>query len=136
VKFIPNKCNVKEIINVKSKNLFRDYKERDAVLKLIYEDYVIKDMTAPELAEKYGYSKRQIRYIIEKYLLAKKGRGKRKIMKEEKPETFMYKGKKCRKATLNDLLLKLDLYKNNLKDIPEFDYDEDNDTDNTIVENN
>lgn len=78
--------------------LFKDTEQKRAILKNILEDYVTNDMSIKELADNYGYSARQIRYIINHYLCVKKGSGKKKMKEEiEKLDdgAYIINGKLC-----------------------------------------
>ena len=96
--------------------LFRNNKSRYRFLEFLYQDYVINNMTVKELSEKYGYGERQIRYLIDRYLLVKKGKGKGKRMKCIKKVTKLGNGKVladgriAKKATLEDLICKSEIY--------------------------
>ena len=88
------------------------------ILEKIYADYVNKDMTIAEVSEKYGYTPRQIRYILDRYLLVKKGKGKRKHMEnveKSDDELVMVDGRLVRKATVEDLIAKAEIYIEDMK---------------------
>ena len=63
--------------------IFYNVEQRNSLLKNIYTDYVENNMTIPQMAEEYGYSKRQIRYIIDRYLCIRKGSGKHMGKRED-----------------------------------------------------
>lgn len=97
---------------MRRRSLFSDSKQKTALLNNMYNDYVVKNMTMAEIADKYGYSKRQIRYIIRTYLCVKKGSGKRKMNIEKLDNNeFVVDGKFARKTTLEDLILKAEMVK-------------------------
>lgn len=100
------------------KLLFVNRKQMRTILDNIYDDYVIKNMTIVELADKYGYSVRQIRYIIKKYLCVKKeSRCRRKINIEKIDKNeFIVDGKFARKSTLEDLIEKANMVNKNEKE--------------------
>jgi hypothetical protein len=93
---------------------------RDAIIKTLKEDYIDKNKSIKEIAEEYGFTERQIRYLITNYLGIKKGsgnyrhkKGVTKMKEESEFEEYTIKGKKvkARKATVQDLMLKADLIK-------------------------
>lgn len=82
------------------------------LLEKIYYDYIYKDMTISEISDKYGYTIRQVRYILDRYLLVKKGKGKRKHMEnieKSDDELVMVDGKLVKKATVEDLMAKAEI---------------------------
>jgi hypothetical protein len=101
---------------MKRAKLFKNNKAKYDFLELLFEDYVNKDLTVKELSEKYGYGERQIRYLIDRYLLVKKGKGKGKRMKGIKKVTklgngkVLADGKIAKKTTLEDLICKSEIY--------------------------
>ena len=100
-------------------NYLKNVGSRFKFLEALYDDYVNKDLTIKEMSEKYGYSDRQIRYLIDKYLLVHKGGGKRKHMSgvdKSDDGLIIVDGKKVRKATLEDLMVKVDVYKERVKE--------------------
>ena len=90
--------------------IFKNEEHKNVILKNIFKDYVIEDMTTKEIAENYGYNERQIRYIIEKYLNIKKGSGNKKKMELEitkiDKDNFIINDKICKRSTLEDLIEK------------------------------
>jgi len=99
--------------------LFKDAKERYYILSGVYDDYVNKGLTVPEISDKYGYSVRQIRYIIDRYLLVKKGKGKKKMQKgmvKLDNGLILHDGKISKKTSLDDLICKADIYRERIKD--------------------
>ena len=101
---------------MKRAKLFKN-NNRNEILNKIYNDYVDKDLSMTELAEKYGFTVRQIRYILDRYLLVKKGKGKRKHMDDivkVDDELILVNGKIAKRATLKDLIEKAEIYKDNL----------------------
>lgn len=111
--------------------IFKDEQHKDTILKNIFKDYVIEDMTIKELADNYGYSERQIRYIIEKYLNFKKGSGCKKKMELEieriDKDNFIINDKLYKRSTLENLVEKAERAKRKMNK---------NKSTNTQVENN
>jgi len=93
-------------MGIDKRRLFRNSKEKNVILDGVYKDYTYKNMSAKEIAEKYGYTVRQIRYFLDRYLLVKKGKGRKKNMNIEKvdDDIIIIDGKVGRKTTVEDLL--------------------------------
>ena len=102
--------------------IFKSEEQKNNVLNLIYREYVEENKTIKQISEDCGFSHRQVRYIINNYLLVKKGRGVR-MKKEELNKinndniveylddgSVILNGKLARKATVDDLMAKLKKY--------------------------
>lgn len=101
---------------MKRAKLFKNNKAKHDFLEVLFEDYASKDLTVKEISEKYGYDERQIRYLIDRYLLVRKGRGKRKRMKDVEKTRKIINGKVTKKATLEELIIKADIYNERVKE--------------------
>ena len=97
----------------------KNSKQIDALLKSIYYDYIILNKSTKEMAEDYPYSERQLRYIIDRYLLVKKGKGNKMGRNNNENEEdndikvervdddiILINGKAARKTTVQDLIEK------------------------------
>ena len=99
--------------------LFYNRDHMQSILKCMYNDYIINGVSIREMAEDYSYSERQIRYIINRYLGVKPGKGNGRRYKnmekkeqEEMPhrielddDMYVIDGKLAKKATVEDLII-------------------------------
>lgn len=100
-------------------------KEKNSFLKMIEEKYVKENRTVKEIAEELGMETRCVRYLLNNYLLIKKGKGKRRkkevtpMEESDKIELddgcFIFEDHIAKKATLKDLVEKMELAKKETK---------------------
>jgi hypothetical protein len=86
------------------RKLFSNIEQRNSLLKSLYIDYVEKNMTITQISDEYGYSKRQIRYIIDRYLQVKKGSGNHHVPVVKVEEQIVEKEKDESNYTVDDYL--------------------------------
>ena len=106
--------------------IFKNEQNKKAILKNIFKDYVLEDMTIKEIAENYGYSERQIKYIVDHYIRINKKEYK-KFKRKEKDnmennniikvddKNYMVDDRMARKSTIYDLVYKANLAKKEMK---------------------
>lgn len=106
--------------------IFKNEQNKKAILKNIFKDYVLEDMTIKEIAENYGYSERQIKYIVDHYIKINKKEYK-KFKRKEKDnmennniikvddKNYMVDDRMARKSTIYDLVYKANLAKKEMK---------------------
>lgn len=95
----------------KKGSIFNNNESKMSILTNIYYD-TLNGKTDKEIADNYGYSARQIKYIRDHYLNIKKPKGGyKKNMDDEKlvkidDNNFIIGGKCAKKATVEDLMEK------------------------------
>ena len=106
--------------------IFKNEQNKKAILKNIFKDYVLEDMTIKEIAENYGYSERQIKYIVDHYIRINKKEYKKFKRKEKDSmensniikvddKNYMVDDRMARKSTIYDLVYKANLAKKEMK---------------------